>query len=324
MFKESQIILPEIADVIDAVSQHGDALGAEAEGETGVALGVVAAVAQDVGVHHAAAADLQPAAAADGAALAAAQKALHVEFRGGFGEWEEARPETRTHVLSEQASGQVGERGLQVAEGDAFTHRDAFDLVELRLVARVGLFIAVTHPRQHQPHRRRILGVRRGVFAHGADLARRGVRAHHDRVVAAFAGFHEIRVLHVAGWMPDGEVEQLEVVFVRLDLAAAEDLEAHLAEHAVKLAQHLRVGVQPARVQRPARQGHIHFLFGDGLRQRGFFERLRLFGQRSFERYLHAVGGLPHLRTQLRGELAQALEGRRDGGVLAKVRIAPG
>ena len=110
-------------------------------------------------MHHAAAADFQPAAAANRAALAAAQKAFHVELRRGLGEGEEGGSEARAHLLTEQASCQVGKRGFEVAEGDAGSHRQSFDLVELRLVARVGLLVAVAHAGQDQPHRRGILGV---------------------------------------------------------------------------------------------------------------------------------------------------------------------
>ena len=35
LFQEPDIIRPEVADVLDAVAQHGDALGAHAEGEAG-------------------------------------------------------------------------------------------------------------------------------------------------------------------------------------------------------------------------------------------------------------------------------------------------
>ena len=71
------------------VFEHGDAFGAEAGREAGELCGVVAAVLQHDRVNHAAAADLQPAAAlANRAALAAADEALHVDLRARLGERE--------------------------------------------------------------------------------------------------------------------------------------------------------------------------------------------------------------------------------------------
>ena len=49
-----------LAEVVDAVALRGQAVDAEAEGEAGPLLGVEAAGAQHVGVHHAAAAELEP------------------------------------------------------------------------------------------------------------------------------------------------------------------------------------------------------------------------------------------------------------------------
>ena len=183
----------------------------------------------------------------------------------------EARKRVRA-LLPEQAPGQVGERAFQVAEGDAGADRQPFDLVELGLVAGVGLLVAVAHAGQDDAHRGRVLRVGGGSFLHGVDLAGGGVGAHHDRVVAAFAGFDEVGILHVAGRVPDREVEQLEVVLVGLDLARAVDLEAHLAEDAVELAQDLRIGVQaPVRQRRPGRVTSS-FSLAMAVCQRRFFD----------------------------------------------------
>jgi hypothetical protein len=42
--QEAQVVLKEGTEVRDTVSQHGDALNAEAEGETLVSLGINAAI----------------------------------------------------------------------------------------------------------------------------------------------------------------------------------------------------------------------------------------------------------------------------------------
>src|SRR5688572_17625160 len=58
--KETQVVLDEMADVVDGVFPHGDALDAEAEGPAGIGFGVDFAGGEDVGVHHSAAAELDP------------------------------------------------------------------------------------------------------------------------------------------------------------------------------------------------------------------------------------------------------------------------
>jgi len=58
LLQKAQVVRPEIADIRDAVAQHGDALGAHAGRETGIDRRVIAAVLQHHRVHHAAAHDL--------------------------------------------------------------------------------------------------------------------------------------------------------------------------------------------------------------------------------------------------------------------------
>src|SRR5256885_8671518 len=75
--QEAQVVSVEETQVFDAVPQHGDALDAEASREARITVRVVADAAQDVRVHHAGAADLQPAfTAARTAAFAVADAAV--------------------------------------------------------------------------------------------------------------------------------------------------------------------------------------------------------------------------------------------------------
>src|SRR5207244_3216520 len=76
--EEAQVVVPEVAQVREAVAQHRDPLEAPAERESGHLLRVVAHPAEHVRVDHARAADLDPAGpAARRAALAVAQKTRH-------------------------------------------------------------------------------------------------------------------------------------------------------------------------------------------------------------------------------------------------------
>src|SRR5579871_4180340 len=52
LLQEAQVVGPELADVVQGVGEHGDALGAHAEGEAAVHGRVVAAVAQHHRVDH--------------------------------------------------------------------------------------------------------------------------------------------------------------------------------------------------------------------------------------------------------------------------------
>src|SRR5215813_2785083 len=85
--QEAQVVGPELADVVDGVAQHGDALRAHAEGETAELCRVVAAVPQHDRMDHAGAHDLQPARLlAQPAALAGADDAVHVHLNRRLGE----------------------------------------------------------------------------------------------------------------------------------------------------------------------------------------------------------------------------------------------
>src|SRR5205807_8277532 len=101
--QEAQVIGPELADVVDGVAQHGDALRAHAEGKAAELRRVVAAVAQHHRMYHAGAHDLQPARLlAQPAALAAADDAVHVHLDRRLGEREVAGANTHLAVLAEQ------------------------------------------------------------------------------------------------------------------------------------------------------------------------------------------------------------------------------
>ena len=116
--------------------------------------GIVSAVTQNDRVDHAAAENLQPAGIlADCAALAAADKAFHIHFRGWFREREVGRAETGARILPEQTAGEIGQGAFHVAEGDMLADHDPFHLVELDLRACADLLIAVAHSGQDDPDR---------------------------------------------------------------------------------------------------------------------------------------------------------------------------
>ena len=93
-------------------------------------------VAQHVGVHHAAAAQLEPAGlGARAAALALAEQAVDVELGRRLGEREVRRAQARVDRPAEVGRGERLEGAGQVGEGDALVDDQALDLVEHRHVA---------------------------------------------------------------------------------------------------------------------------------------------------------------------------------------------
>src|SRR2546423_4071198 len=61
--QEPDVVLPEQADVVDRVQEHGDPLRSHTEREAAHLVGVVTAVSEHGGMHHAGAHDLEPAGA---------------------------------------------------------------------------------------------------------------------------------------------------------------------------------------------------------------------------------------------------------------------
>src|SRR5690606_34804502 len=161
--QEPKIVLEEQADIVDAVTQHRDALDAHAEGKSRPALGVIPHVEQHLRVYRAGAQDFQPAlVAAHPAAGAVAHDALNVHFRAGFGEGKIARAETH-RALAQKLTRQDRQRAFQVGERHVFVDVQAFDLVEHRRVRGVRIVQAVHLAQRDDAHRRLLR-------EHGADL----------------------------------------------------------------------------------------------------------------------------------------------------------
>ena len=78
--QEPHVVPVELADVVDAVAAHADPLDAQAEGEAGDLLGIVADGREHVRIDHAGAAHLDPAVVP-----------LHVDLDARLGEREERR-----------------------------------------------------------------------------------------------------------------------------------------------------------------------------------------------------------------------------------------
>ena len=75
LLQESDIVIAEMADVVDPIAHQGAAVNAHPRGKTGIFRGIISAIFQHHRVHHAAAEDLQPAGfLANAAALATSRR----------------------------------------------------------------------------------------------------------------------------------------------------------------------------------------------------------------------------------------------------------
>src|SRR5947209_1553642 len=231
LFQEPDVVDEEVALVVDLMADLGQAVDAESEGEAAPFLGVDAAVAQHVGMHHPAAAQLYPAClGADPAARAMTEDACDFELGRRLGEREVRRPQPRVRSGAEVGGGERLDGARKVSERDALVDDQALDLVEDRQVAGIRRLVPI-HPAGHHRVDRRPLGF------HHPDLHGRRVRAQHDAL--GLAQLEVEGVPHAAGRVGGRHVEGFEVVPVVLGFGPFGDLVAHPDEHVLELVTRL-------------------------------------------------------------------------------------
>src|SRR4030067_1636937 len=98
------------------------------------------------------------------------------------------------------------------------------------------------------------------------------MRAQDDRVILRIITFYIERVLHFPSRMMRREVKELEVHFICFHVAGEIDLEAHLSENTVDLAQSLGGQVKSPANNGPTRQGDIQAFCLQGLKQTGLVQ----------------------------------------------------
>src|ERR1019366_8607674 len=146
-------ILVEEADVSDAIADHRDALDPEAERPARPGFAVVADVLEDLGVHHAAAGNLEPF-----LAHLAGQRAAEIDLEAGLGVAEVVRPEADASFRSHQFLEDKLHGALEIAHGHIPIYVKSFYLVKRWVVGGVGVIAAIDAPRDNDPHRRLLLG----------------------------------------------------------------------------------------------------------------------------------------------------------------------
>ena len=233
LLEEAGVVLEIEADVVGLVLEHGHALDAETEGKAGIFLAVDAAVLQHVGIHHAAAEDLDPAGVlAQGAPFAAADVARHVHLRRRLREREVGGAQADARVLAEHLLGKVHQCLLHIGEGDVLVDVQPFHLVEDAVCAGGDGLVAEHAARADDADGRLLL-------LHRAHLQGGGMRAQRDVGLLV----DEEGVLHVAGGMLLREVERREDVPVVLDVGTGDGGEADPLEDLTHLVHHDGDGV---------------------------------------------------------------------------------
>src|SRR3990170_2657914 len=189
MLEPAEIAREEGAQIRHAVFQHGDAVDAEAEGEALIAFGIEPHIAQHVGMHHAAAENLEPLIALANADLVTHFGVADIDFHRRLGEREIARAEAHFHLWHlEEGFAELLQHPFQVAEMGLLVDHQSLDLMEHR---RVGLVrIAAIDPARRDDAQGGFL------FQHGADLhwARMGAQQR-PRSVGAWREIERIVVL---------------------------------------------------------------------------------------------------------------------------------
>src|SRR5438552_17956771 len=215
MGEPAHVAVEQLPQVGHAVFQHRDAVDAHAPGKALIDVGVDAAGAQHVGMHHAAAENLQPVLAFTEADFALVATALDVDLERGLGEREERRPEPHVDVVDlDERLAELVQNPFEVAEMRALVDDEAFDLVELWRMRRIRID-AVGAPRADHADRRLLA-------QHGAHLHRGGVGAQqHARAI--FLWLEEEGVVHFPRRMALGEIQLCEIVIIGLDIGTFGD-----------------------------------------------------------------------------------------------------
>ncbi|MNQ71462.1 hypothetical protein D3C85_861300 [compost metagenome] len=299
------------AQVRDAVFQHGQAINAHAEGEALILIRVDAAVAQHIGVHHAAAENLQPILAFVQGQLAARAVAADVHLRRGLGEGEVVRTEAGVDVVQLEEAGDEGlQRRLQMTHVDVAVDHQTLDLVEHRRVGGVG--ILTEGAARGDDADRRLLA------HHGADLHRAGVGPQHLALARFRIRLQEEGVVHFPRRVLRREVQGGEVMEVVLDVRALGHSEAHLGEDGDHLIHDLHGRVHPALAARTAGQGQVDALGQQAGVQLGGLQRGLPGGQGGGDAVAQTVDDRPLLAAFVGAERAHPLQQGRDGPCLAE------
>ena len=180
MFEPAYVRGKEVAQIWNAVFEHGEAVDAHAEGKALIDLRVDADITQDIGVDHTAAQNLHPICALADAQFLADALIADIHFGAGFGEREKVRAKAGTHFVHfKEGFDEFFQTPFQMTHMGFGIDDQTFDLVKHRRVGLVAV-TAIGPPRRDDTNGRLFLH-------HGADLHRACVGA--EQFAAAIIAF---------------------------------------------------------------------------------------------------------------------------------------
>ena len=316
MPEPAQIGAEEGAQIRHAVFQHGDAVDADAEGEALYLVRVVTDIAQHVGVHHAAAENLQPLIALADTDFIAMAGIADVHFHGRLGEREVAGAEAHFYLIHlEERLGEGFQRPFQVPHMRHLVDDETLDLMEHRCVGLIGI-ATVNAPRRDDAQRRPGL-------LHGADLHRAGMGSQ-NAARSVFLWREIERVVFLARGMLWRNIEGGKIVIIGFDVGPLDEGEAHIGENLGDLIHHLADGMDAPLPQRALAGGECNVVLF-AVQKRGKFslaQRLLALGQRLADTCLEAVHGLAGRLALFRRQSAEALHESGNAPLLAQRRNA--
>src|SRR4249919_318633 len=298
LLEEAHVVLEEAAQIVDAVTQHREALHAHAEGIAGVFLRIDADVAKHVRMDHAAAQHLEPA--------RGSVRLLpgDIDFGGGLSEGEIAGTEAHFEIALEECAYEFGQRALEVGEARALVDEQAFALVEHWRVGLVAIAAVDLAERDHAQ--------RRLVSEHVAHLHARGVRAQQATIPEVEGVVHRTRR------MVRREVQRLEVVPVILDFRAIAQLEAEAAEDVGDALDRAADRMQAAAAGVEAGQRDVNGFRGEACIEHGIFQLDLALAQCRGEHVARLVDRLAGGLALFRRKRAELLELGGDAAALAQ------
>ncbi len=225
---------------------------------------------------------------ADAAAFAFADVAGEVHLYAGFGKGKEVGAETDLGVFAQNFVGEVGEVAFEVGHRNIFRHIQAFHLMEIGGVGRIGGVTAVGASGGDDAHGR-------GMAEHVPDLNRRGLGAQ-QRAVGQVKG-----VLLIAGGMIGRRVQGVEIMKNRVHIRSGGDVEADAVKNIDHPHHDLTDGMVGALWALITGEGHVERIGGGTQAQQGFFACLKKFGHLHFEIICPFAKG----RTLFRGDIFQ-------------------
>src|SRR5262249_41820603 len=166
MGEPAHVGLEEWAKIGHAVFEHGDAIDAHAPSETLILVGIEPAIAQHVGMHHAAAENLHPVLALAESDLALVALALDVDLERRLRERKERRAEAHLDLID---LAEFLQDPFQMAEVGALVDDEPLDLMEHGGMGLVAVAAIGAAGDDHAD--------RRLLRQHRPDLYRRGMRA---------------------------------------------------------------------------------------------------------------------------------------------------